>query len=406
MNTKSTMLKILFILFILSMITPYAFAYNSNSYKYYNNSAGIVYCDNWTQNYCNSIWDGAATWNSQGGANFYFYNASYNPFLGLPSDTIQVYAWNTSSEGNLVGVTYYGWRWIDNKWYYNDTYIVFNSSKIWSTQNFIIAPIHADVHTVSMHEFGHALGLDHSSTSTSIMYKHDLGIIRRNLDADDKNGIQAIYGKKSLLSGLTNSLHSLGITPSLSSSNFSKFELEIVEENEVFFSKKVIDEYLNKYENVRAMTFLYEERTDADLVNYSDLIVCGTITEISSGYWETADGLPPSKEELFRYPIFHDIIIEVDDVYKGKIDNQTITIKQIGGVVDGYVLLNLDSFNYQKDNQVLLCLSEKLDSKGDNAYYSIIHGGEMLVMDNGLLYDSSGNEVELSQKLSDSKEKI
>ena len=44
-----------------------------------------------------------------------------------------------------------------------------------------------------LHEVGHALGLDHSSDPTSIMYTHP-GYASRDLNADDIAGMQALYG--------------------------------------------------------------------------------------------------------------------------------------------------------------------------------------------------------------------
>jgi hypothetical protein len=50
-----------------------------------------------------------------------------------------------------------------------------------------------DFHTVALHEFGHALGLGHSSVAGSVMEPIYAGV-RRTLHADDIAGIQAIYG--------------------------------------------------------------------------------------------------------------------------------------------------------------------------------------------------------------------
>jgi hypothetical protein len=47
--------------------------------------------------------------------------------------------------------------------------------------------------TVAAHEFGHALGMDHSSYSTAVMYATYNGI-KQALTSDDTAGIQSIYG--------------------------------------------------------------------------------------------------------------------------------------------------------------------------------------------------------------------
>ncbi len=54
-----------------------------------------------------------------------------------------------------------------------------------------------DLYTVALHEFGHSLGLNHSSVFGSVMEPVYAGA-RRTLTADDIAGIQAIYGLDSV----------------------------------------------------------------------------------------------------------------------------------------------------------------------------------------------------------------
>jgi hypothetical protein len=49
-----------------------------------------------------------------------------------------------------------------------------------------------DLYTVALHEFGHALGLDHSSASLAVMYP-TYQSAKSALNTDDVNGIRAIY---------------------------------------------------------------------------------------------------------------------------------------------------------------------------------------------------------------------
>jgi predicted Zn-dependent protease len=45
-----------------------------------------------------------------------------------------------------------------------------------------------------MHELGHALGLDHSTSKTSVMYPVDQGVSQ--LSAEDLAGLKKIYETK------------------------------------------------------------------------------------------------------------------------------------------------------------------------------------------------------------------
>jgi hypothetical protein len=47
-----------------------------------------------------------------------------------------------------------------------------------------------------VHEFGHGVGLGHSTSTTATMFKDTASgtVSKRSLEQDDKNGIIAIYG--------------------------------------------------------------------------------------------------------------------------------------------------------------------------------------------------------------------
>jgi hypothetical protein len=67
--------------------------------------------------------------------------------------------------------------------------IVLNSTTIWRiNSNF-------DLETVAIHEFGHALGMNHSQITTAVMYAYYNGI-KQNLTSDDVSGIQSVYGPR------------------------------------------------------------------------------------------------------------------------------------------------------------------------------------------------------------------
>jgi hypothetical protein len=65
----------------------------------------------------------------------------------------------------------------------------FNTSQSWQINN------NYDILTVAIHEFGHALGMSHSATTTADMYAYYYSL-KQYLTSDDVAGIQAIYGAR------------------------------------------------------------------------------------------------------------------------------------------------------------------------------------------------------------------
>jgi hypothetical protein len=67
--------------------------------------------------------------------------------------------------------------------------ILFNTGVTWHNGSTY------DLYTVAMHEIGHALGMDHSSSTTAVMYAAYNGI-KSGLTSDDQSGIQSIYAAR------------------------------------------------------------------------------------------------------------------------------------------------------------------------------------------------------------------
>ena len=66
--------------------------------------------------------------------------------------------------------------------------IEINTAQTWGSSGY-------DLETVAIHEFGHALGMDHSAIYSADMYAYYVGQ-KQALTADDISGIQSIYGTR------------------------------------------------------------------------------------------------------------------------------------------------------------------------------------------------------------------
>ncbi|HEV8112556.1 MAG TPA: matrixin family metalloprotease [Planctomycetota bacterium] len=98
-----------------------------------------------------------------------------------------------------------------------------------------ISVVGMDIAGVCTHEYGHALGLGHSTVNGATMYPSisGSGVSQRSIEADDINGVRAVYGvasaSKPIITNVTVSLHNVTIT----GSNFA-----VANTNEVWFTNK------------------------------------------------------------------------------------------------------------------------------------------------------------------------
>lgn len=157
-----------------------------------------------------AVWKGAVEWASElhgdgngdpqqplglgsGGANFDPSWQGQAAGVGGPDDNVMSEI--SGSGGGVIAFTETptsdGWR------------IRFYASQIWfdDPDKTLFSPSERDLQGVATHEYGHALGLGHSTDPAATMYAvvPQGGLSWRTIESDDVAGVQAIYGAKSAI---------------------------------------------------------------------------------------------------------------------------------------------------------------------------------------------------------------
>ncbi|MAG58733.1 MAG: hypothetical protein CMJ83_20785 [Planctomycetes bacterium] len=137
---------------------------------------------------------GADEWRLTGQGNFEFIYGGQTTQTNLAADGQNIVFYNPGDGGGALAVC---WYWFvgasitnfDIEFYDRDGGFDF----VWATNP---TGSQFDIQGVATHEFGHALGLSHSSVSTATMFPTVAAgdTTTRNLDADDVAGYQSIYG--------------------------------------------------------------------------------------------------------------------------------------------------------------------------------------------------------------------
>jgi hypothetical protein len=152
------------------------------------------------------------------------------------------------------------------------------------------------------------------------------------------------------------------------------------------YSEDEINYYLNKYyPNVDSATTYYRPMNDRKLIRNSDLIVRGTVKEILPAY-ETTESLYYNTiryGNLNRNAVYHNVVIEVEEVYKGPSTTETITMKRIGGITETRVFFDMGTFDYRIGDEIVVYLKE-IDNDPDGKIYTYTYPnrGELFVYEN------------------------
>jgi Matrixin. len=349
-----------------------------------------------------AINNGAAVWQNAGRTlntsrkpTFYSYPTQYMDWEGI---SFRKSYQNT----NWVGQCTYWWTSSAPNTNYKAN-VVFNTKYRWvTTPN--PGSGYYDMQSVASHEIGHALGLTDlysSSNRNAMMYTEARG--QRTLSSVDLDNFKKIYGNawigKYLLADDEEYLSS------------EDLHLDDLSPSENFLYLRNIPAEDNKtYEIEIGQNLLFASLTDDEMITESDLIVKGRVKEISASQWDTPDGKAPSSENMLEYNLFHDVIVEVDEVYKGELTGRTqeITVRHPGGTLDN-VRLTIDNIpGYYEDEDVVLYLTQatlssgsrntgmSLNSRSDNIiYYQLNEKGQIFVIDNELGVNGLGQKVNL-----------
>ncbi|HEY7286585.1 MAG TPA: matrixin family metalloprotease [Vicinamibacterales bacterium] len=134
---------------------------------------------------------GADAWSLQTNASFRFQYAGASSVTTNANDGVNVVMFRNASSGSAIATTYWwssGSRIIDADIVFWDAGFTFFTGSTGCANGFYIEDIAA-------HEFGHALGLGHSTSTAATMYPSVsyCNTSNRSLDIDDINGVQTLY---------------------------------------------------------------------------------------------------------------------------------------------------------------------------------------------------------------------
>jgi len=330
------------------------------------------------------IYAAAKTWEAEGSASNVvrepkFYNSStYNTTNGISFSRGDI-------DGNPIANCASWWYSGNQTIAYSQITFSTNSSYKWTT-NISQANNSTytwDVQSIALHEIGHGLGIGHNSTNNTsdpaVMRSdaHPKG--KRNLTAWDSYWFQMIYYKQPLPSG--------------KSFDQSK-SFESMGESYLLLRSMPYEEQSN-CEIESRIDILYLYMDDNQMIDNSDLIIRGHVKEISSPWWNTSDGKTPATDEMFSYCLLHDVVITVDEIYKGEIKEKEIVVRQMGGSLDN-VHQTVSDPQYYKGEEVILYLIEgKSNTATQKCYYQINERAQLFIVEDNLAVNGIGETLNI-----------
>jgi len=140
-----------------------------------------------------AIQNSGTTWNDAGARFTFTYEGTHSRAGGALKNGENEVVWDDLGTDGVLGRAYaWAQSWGGGPLYVVEADTAFNTRYTFSTT---ATPTHNDLESVSLHEFGHWLILEHSEFEAAVMwYRLMTGTAKRTLHSDDIAGIKALYG--------------------------------------------------------------------------------------------------------------------------------------------------------------------------------------------------------------------
>lgn len=139
-----------------------------------------------------SVVAAAQAWHTQAGIQFQFVYAGRTTQTALANDRKNVVVFRPESNGSTVAVTYW--------WYDGTGHLIDADIKFWDEPRKFFAGTTGCssghyILDIATHEFGHALGMNHSTVANATMFATTTTCASkwRSLDPDDVAGVRTLY---------------------------------------------------------------------------------------------------------------------------------------------------------------------------------------------------------------------
>ncbi|WNY25567.1 matrixin family metalloprotease [Methanolapillus millepedarum] len=377
-------LSILFVCILLISICSHpasALLLPWTSYGVYNTTVNVSFTNDYSSSWKTEIMAAASTWESAG-STFARKPQFWNKSVYNSTDGVSFSKSSFTNGSTALATTSFTSITKNGKTYINSSRVTFNTNHNFTTNisNISAAGRHPngtiywgvyDVQSISLHELGHSLGLaDNTVNNSSIMYQP--ARMTQSLGTYDKNDLKTIY----------NVLIAKSIMGNMDIGNVD------LKNEKIFISTSI--NYIPLSEDL--------------MVDVSDLIVKGKVKEVLPSKWNTSDGKSPSYEDIGEYGLYHDVIIEVEDIYKGSLPDSTneIKIRRFGGSLDN-VEHTLDMRDYSKGSEMILYLIEGTDispsTSKDVTCYTELNGNGQLLIVNDMALNAYGESVDINKQV-------